>query len=86
MIRALLADLQIRVMDVREQDALVQPLPKGLGTQIMERFDIPAGPKVGQLRNMLIHAIEIGNLEPNQDSEVYLSYLADLLVDSNQDD
>lgn len=86
MVRALLADLQIRVMEAREQEAQVQPLPKGLGNLIMQRFGIPAGPEVGRLRDLLAAAVLEGRLPANDDAEVYLRHLATVLPDTAEDD
>lgn len=81
MVRALLADLQIRVMEAREQDAVIQPLPKGLGNLIMQRFGISAGPEVGRLRDVLLAAVQEGKLPANQEPDVYLRHLATLVTD-----
>lgn len=86
MVRALLADLQIRVMEAREQDAQIQPLPKGLGNQIMTRYGIPAGPEIGRLRDILLAAVQNGTLEPNQEAEVYLRYLARVIPEPGSGD
>jgi hypothetical protein len=86
MVRALLADLQIRVMEAREQEAQVQPLPKGLGNLIMQRFGIPAGPEVGRLRDLLATAVLEGRLPANDDPELYLRHLATILPDPAADD
>ncbi len=86
MVRALLADLQIRVMEVREQDAQVQPLPKGLGNLIMQRFNISAGPEVGRLRDLLEMAVQEGKLPANEEPEVYLRHLATMLPAPATDD
>jgi poly(A) polymerase len=74
--RELIDELARRVAEVREIDARVPPLPKGLGLGIMERFGLPPGPLVGRLRAAVEAAVDRGELEPQQDAEVYLAWLA----------
>lgn len=74
-IRGLLEQLQIRIMEVREADEQKNPLPKGIGNLIMERFGLQPGPEVGRLRSMLLQAVEEGRLPAGAEPEVYLSYL-----------
>ena len=61
-------------------------MPKGLGNLIMQRFAIPAGPEVGRLRDQLLMAVNEGKLEPNQESEVYLRYLAGVIPERGAGD
>ena len=75
MVRSLLTELQIRILEVREADAVTNPLPKGIGNLIMERLHIEPGPQVGRLRDELIAAIDAGKIQPNQDGDVYIQYL-----------
>ncbi len=74
-IRSLLAELQIRIIEVREADEAQNPLPKGIGNLIMERFGLTPGPEVGRLRGYLIEAVEAGRLPRKASPEVYLEYL-----------
>lgn len=75
-IRSLLAELQIRIIEVREADEAQNPLPKGIGNLIMERFGIPPGPEVGRLRGILLDAVKGGRLPPHADPAVYLDFLS----------
>lgn len=79
MVRSLLADLQIRILEVREQDAQTNPLPKGIGSRIIEKFGISPGPEVGRLRDLLLAAIDAGTIEPDLDDDVYLAFLAGVI-------
>lgn len=74
-IRSLLAELQIRIIEVREADEAQNPLPKGIGNLIMERFGLAPGPKVGRLRGTLLEAIEAGRLPAHADPQIYLEFL-----------
>ena len=71
----LIEELSHRLTEIRELDARVPPLPKGLGLGIIERFNLQPGPRIGQLRNAVEAAVEAGELEPQQEAEVYLSWL-----------
>jgi poly(A) polymerase len=74
-IRSLLAELQIRILEIREADEAQNPLPKGIGNRIMERYGLSPGPEVGRLRALLLQAIQQGHLPANAADEVYLEYL-----------
>lgn len=72
----LIDDLEHRVHHIREEDMKVPPLPKGLGTAIMEHFCLSPGPQIGVLRKALESAIDEGELAPHQETEIYLSWLS----------
>ncbi len=72
----LIDELALRSSEIREIDARVPPLPKGLGHGIIERFGVVPGPRIGVLRDAVEAAVEAGELEPHQDPEVYLEWLA----------
>ncbi len=74
-IRSLLAELQIRILEVREADEAQNPLPKGIGNLIMERFGLTPGPEVGRLRGYLLEAVEAGRLPAHADARTYLEFL-----------
>jgi poly(A) polymerase len=86
MVRSLLTELQIRILEIREADSQVSPLPKGIGNAIMERFGIAAGPDVGRLRQDLLDAIDEGALPPGEETEVYLAWLAPRISDRPAED
>lgn len=67
--------LEERIIAVREEDARPAPLPKGLGTAILERFDIAPGPGLGRLMDALKAAVEGGELQVQGEFEVYLRYV-----------
>lgn len=71
----LIDELAARAARIRELDARVPPLPKGLGLAIIERFGLRPGPRVGELRASVEAAVERGELEPQQDADVYLKWL-----------
>ncbi|MBI2389482.1 MAG: HDIG domain-containing protein [Deltaproteobacteria bacterium] len=69
-------ELAERVRQIREEDAKVPPLPKGLGTAIAERFGIPPSPALGTLMRALTAAVEAGEVPAQQPADVYLDFLA----------
>ena len=75
MVRSLLTDLQIRIMEIRQKDTRVNPLPKGLGNDLIKHFGIPAGPEIGRLRDVILDAIESEAIPEGQDSAFYLDWL-----------
>jgi len=75
MVRSLLTELQIRVMEIRQKDTRVNPLPKGLGNEIMKKFQIPAGPAIGRLRDIVLDAIDNETIPEGRDSEFYMDWL-----------
>lgn len=69
-------ELAERVRAIREEDAKVPPLPKGLGTEISARFGIPPSPALGTLMRALTVAVEEGEVPAQQSADVYLDFLA----------
>ncbi len=69
-----------RIRDLQSEDSKVAPLPKGLGTEIIDRFDVPPSKRLGDLMKQLAATVEAGELEPQQPAEYYLAYL-----DENRD-
>ncbi len=72
-----ISDLADRVRQVREQDALVPPLPSGIGDEIMRSFGLPPSRKVGDLKKALEAAVEQGEVPSHQTADVYLAFLRD---------
>jgi poly(A) polymerase len=64
-----------RILEVRELDAKVPPLPAGLGNAFMQAFAIPAGRRIGELRKLCEDAIEKGELEERRDADYYVDFL-----------
>ena len=66
-----------RIRDLREEDEKVPPLPKGLGTQIMDAFGVPPSKRLGDLMKRLEAAAEAGEVEAGQPAAHYVEYLRD---------
>ena len=72
-----MAELEVRIASIREADARVPPLPTGLGNDMMTRFGLAPGRRIGELKRLLEAAVEAGELAPYQDCAVYLDWLAE---------
>ena len=68
-------DLAERVRSIAEQDAVVPPLPSGIGDEIMKVFGIPPSRKIGDLKKALESAVETGEVPSHEPSEVYIAFL-----------
>ncbi len=65
-----------RIRDLQEEDNEVAPLPKGLGTVIMEAFGVPPSKRLGDLMKQLTAAAEDGEIEAQKPADYYIEYLA----------
>ena len=72
-----ISELAERVRLIQEQDALVPPLPSGIGDDIMKAFGIPPSRRIGDLKKALEAAVDSGEVPSHQPSEVYLAFLRD---------
>ncbi len=64
-----------RITQLAAEDAKLPPLPKGLGTAIMEAFGVPPSRRLGDLMHALEAAVEGGEVPPQQDIGTYLRFL-----------
>ena len=64
-----------RIRDLQEEDRKVAPLPKGLGTEIMQAFGVPPSKRLGDLMKQLTAAVEAGDIEPQKPADYYIDYL-----------
>lgn len=72
---ARIAELRGRAAELIAQDGQGRLLPKGIGGLIMARYDLPAGPKVGELKGRLEQAVLDGQLPRDGPPEAYLAFL-----------
>ncbi len=70
---SLLAD---RAERLAEADAVLPPLPGGVGNAIMEAFAIAPSRLIGDLKRLLESAIEAGTIEARREDDYYVTYLA----------
>jgi len=70
-----ISDLAERVRKLQAEDAVVPPLPSGIGDDMMKEFGIPPSRKVGEIKRALEQAIVAGEVAGQQDAAVYLEFL-----------
>jgi len=67
--------LEKRVAELKERDAKPQLLPKGLGTVLIERFNISPGPILGSIMKRLANDAEEGLISIGQPFDHYMDYI-----------
>jgi poly(A) polymerase len=70
-----IGDLADRVRLVLEADAVVPPLPGGIGDVIMAAFQLPPSRRIGELKKALEAAVEAGEVDPRLPAEAYVAFL-----------
>ncbi len=70
-----ISDLADRVEKLKKEDAVVPPLPSGIGDEIMRVFGLPPSRLIGDVKRSLEQAVEQGELEPHRDAEFYIAFL-----------
>ena len=70
-------ELAQRITVLAEQDAVVPPLPKGVGTAIMKAFAIPPSRLIGDIKRALEACVEQGEIEGQRESEYYVQFVAE---------
>jgi poly(A) polymerase len=74
-IHRLMHDLAGRAKAIAAADAIVPPLPKGLGTAISKAFGVPPSRQLGNIMQALETRCGAGELESHQNIEFYIEYL-----------
>jgi poly(A) polymerase len=64
-----------RIRELKEIDAKPAPLPKGLGTVLIEHFHIAPGPKLGSIISKLKDDVETGRLGIQESFDHYIRYI-----------
>lgn len=72
-----ISNLANRIRKLAAEDAIVPPLPGGVGDAIMKAFGLSPSRKIGELKRGLELAIEAGEIAPHLDSEAYVQFLAE---------
>jgi len=70
-----ISELAGRVQKLAEEDAVVPPLPSGIGDEIMRAFSIPPSRLIGTIKKALEDAIEAGELISHQPAEFYVEHV-----------
>jgi poly(A) polymerase len=71
-----IAELTARIAALAAEDAVVPPLPKGVGDALVKAFCLPPSPRIGELKRGLEAAVEAGEIEPHLTSEEYVAFVA----------
>ena len=70
-----ISELAARVRDVQTQDAVVPPLPSGVGDEIMRAFDLKPSRLIGEIKRRLEAQIDAGELASHQESSFYVEHV-----------
>ena len=71
----LIDSLEARVKHLKTLDAKPAPLPKGLGTVLIDRFCIEPGPALGTLMARLASDVENGLIGVQESYDHYIAYI-----------
>ncbi len=70
-----ISDLAERVRLVEAEDAVVPPLPGGVGDAIMVAFGLPPSRRIGEIKRVLEAAVDAGDVPPHLTSEDYVEFV-----------
>lgn len=70
-----ISELAARVSKLQAEDAVVPPLPSGIGDAIMTSFKLPPSRLIGEIKRALETAVETGELPAHRESEFYVDFL-----------
>jgi poly(A) polymerase len=70
-----ISELAERVQKLADEDAVVPPLPSGIGDAIMQAFGLAPSRKVGDIKRKLEEAALAGEVAPHQDATAYIEFL-----------
>jgi|SRR5690606_31539448 len=74
-------ELRERVLKIQEIDSKQNTLPKGLGNVIAKEFNVPFGPKIGDIRKKLESKITSHEISGGEDVQYYIDHLKKNVVD-----
>ncbi len=69
-------ELACRIQTIVDADAVIPPLPSGIGDAVMAAFGIPPSRKIGEIKKALEAAIDAGDVQSHQPTEYYLEILS----------
>ena len=69
-------ELGRRITELAATDAVLPPLPTGVGNALMEALGLPPSRRIGDLKRALEAAIAAGELEAHQESGYYVEFVA----------
>lgn len=71
-----LDELAARAADIKAKDAVVPPLPKGLGDALMAAFGIAPSKQLGDLKAALEKAVAEGRVEAHREAGHYVEFVS----------
>ncbi len=74
---ALIDELGERITALLAHDAVVPPLPSGVGNDLMLAFKLPPSRLIGDIKRALEAAVDSGELESHRESEFYVTYVGE---------
>ncbi len=72
---SLIDALDERIRELTALDALVPPLPSGVGLDLMTTFGLPPSRLIGEIKRALEAAVDSAELEGHQESSYYVDYV-----------
>lgn len=73
----LIDELGERITKLAAEDAVVPPLPSGVGNDLMAIFGLPPSRLIGDIKRALEAAVETDELESHRESEYYVQFVAE---------
>lgn len=70
-----LDELYDRLRRIQDQDAVVPPLPSGIGDVVMKRFGLPPSRLIGDIKRALEAEIDQGSLASHQPADFYVDHI-----------
>jgi poly(A) polymerase len=72
-----ISDLAERIRTLAAEDAVVPPLPGGIGDAIMKAFQLPPSRLIGEVKRALEAAVEAGEIASHLEAEAYVQFLGE---------
>jgi poly(A) polymerase len=72
-----ISELSDRICQLAALDAVVPPLPSGVGDAIMKAFGLPPSRLIGDLKRNLLTCIEEGEIAAHLENEEYVQFVRD---------
>lgn len=69
--------LEVRVAELVAEDAIVPPLPTGIGNDLMTVFGLAPSRLIGDIKRALESAVDQEELESHRESEYYVAFVAE---------
>lgn len=73
-------ELRDRSLAIVEADAIVPPLPSGIGEELMRTFALPPSRKIGEIKRLLEDAISKKEIPSHQEANFYITFLQNNLT------